>query len=177
MLARIRSLFTVSFATLLFGTAAVAADSPASTVTAFYREHIKLHLSGAPSPRDLKVVAPFLSQHLQALLERAWQRCEEDLKKAPDEKPSFAEGDLFTSLFEGPTSFQILGTETLAHEYAVTVQFKYTAAGETTTWKDVVRVASKQGKPVIVNIEYGGTWDFAAKGSLVSTLEEGVLAE
>lgn len=158
---------------LLLQLPAYAAESPASTVTGFYRKHIELKLSGAPSPKQLQAIAPYLSQHLQALLERAWQQHERDIKRAPDEKPAFAEGDLFTSLFEGPTSFAVIRTETLAHEYAVTVQFTYQAEGQQTVWKDVVRVASKQGKPVIVNVEYGGDWPFAAKGSLITTLEEG----
>jgi hypothetical protein len=123
----------------------------------------------------LKLVAPYLSQHLQALLERAWQKREQDLKQTPEEKPTLAEGDLFTSLFEGPSSFEVLSTETLAHEYAVTVRFNHKSGGEQSTWKDVVRVANKQGKPVIVDVEYGGNWDFAPKGTLVSTLEDNVL--
>jgi hypothetical protein len=152
---------------------ASAAEVPAAVVKAFYSKHIQMHLSGAPSPQQLRVVAPYLSQHLQALLERAWRKHEQDLQLAPDEKPSYAEGDLFTSLFEGPTSFEILSTETLAHEYAVTVRFDHLSNGIHSTWKDVVRVANTQGRLAIVDVEYGGDWDFAPHGTLISALEDG----
>lgn len=166
-----------SLAALLFSFAAAAADSPASVVRGFYRKHIELRLSGAPTPAQLKQIAPYLSQHLQALLERAWTKHEQDVKRAPEEKPAFAEGDLFTSLFEGPTSFEIVRTEALAYEHAVTVRFAHLSGGEPSTWTDVVRVANKQGKAVIVNVEYGGNWDVAARGSLITALEEGVLTQ
>jgi hypothetical protein len=174
MLARISTLITALAVCLVLNTAA-ATDSPASVVNAFYKKHSELQLSGAPSPQQLKVVAPYLSQHLQALLERAWHQREQDLRASPDEKPAFAEGDLFTSLFEGPTSFQVLNTESLAHEYAVTVRFDRQSGKERSTWNDIVRVASMQGKLVIVDVEYGGKWDFAPKGTLVAVLEDGVL--
>jgi hypothetical protein len=153
-----------------------AAESPASVVAGFYRKDLALHLSGAPTPQQLQVIAPYLSQHLQALLERAWQQRQRDIARAPDDKPAFADGDLFSSLFEGPTQFEIVGTETLMHEYAVTVRFTYKSGGTPTVWKDVVRLASKQGRLVIVDIEYGGTWEFAAKGTLVSALDQGMMA-
>jgi len=176
MVARITA---VLFATLVLvlPSFATAADSPASIVSAFYKKRIALHFSGAPTPQQLQGMAPFLSQHLQALLERAWQKREKDAARAPDEKPAFAEGDLFSSLFEGPSAFEILSTETLVHEYAVTVRFVYqTAANEKTVWKDTVRLANKQGRLVIVDVEYGGDWPFAAQGTLVSALDEGMMS-
>lgn len=176
MSVRFPALTFAALAALLFSMASLAADSPSSVVSGFYRKHLELRLSGAPTPTQLKQLAPYLSQHLQALLERAWAKRELDIKRAPDEKPAFAEGDLFTSLFEGPASFEILRTETLAHEYAVAVRFTYRSGGETSTWTDVVRVANKLGQLVIVNVEYGGNWDFAARGSLITALEDGALA-
>jgi hypothetical protein len=150
MVVRLTAVMLVAFACLLPPGFATAADSPASVVTAFYKKRLSLNLSGAPTPQQLQALAPYLSQHLQAL---------------------FAEGDLFSSLFEGPGSFEIATSETLVHEYAVTVHFKY----DKTQWKDVVRLATKQGHLVIVDIEYGGDWAFAAKGTLVSALDEGMM--
>ena len=174
--ARLTAFLFASLALVSPAQSAGAAESPASVVSAFYKKHSALHPSGAPTPQQLQAMAPFLSQHLQALLERAWQRHQNDVAKAPDAKPAFADGDLFTSLFEGPTSFAVAGTETLVHEYAVTVRFTHKSGAEQTVWKDVVRLANKQGRLVIVDIEYGGDWAFAAKGTLVSALDEGMLA-
>lgn len=170
---RVRLIVLVLACLTAFGTPqfANAADSPASIVSAFYKKHLALHLSGAPTPQQLQAIAPHLSQHLQALLERAWQRRESDRSRAPDEKPAFAEGDLFSSLFEGPTAFEIVKTESLVHEYAVTVRFTHRSGAQQTIWKDVVRLATKQGKLVIVDIEYGGDWPLAAKGTLVQVLD------
>ena len=177
MLARIAApLLLASLALIAPQQHAAAADSPTSVVAGFYKKDLALHLSGAPTPQQLQVIAPYLSQHLQALLERAWQQHQRDIARAPDEKPAFADGDLFSSLFEGPTSFEIARTDTLVHEYAVTVRFTHQSGGEQTVWKDVVRLAHRQGRLVIVDIEYGGTWEFAAKGTLVSALDQGMLA-
>jgi hypothetical protein len=174
-LARFTAVFIAALACLIPTAFVVAADTPASTpagvVTAFYKKRLATNFSGAPTPQQLQALAPFLSQHLQALLERAWQKHQRDLAQAPGEKPAFAEGDLFSSLFEGPASFDIVRSETLVHEYAVTVRFKH----DTTSWQDVVRLANKQGRLVIVDIEYGGDWPFAAKGTLVSALDEGMM--
>ena len=172
MLVRSITVILLSLACVLPLRPAHAADSPAAVVSAFYKQRLALNFSGAPTPQQLQALSPYLSQHLQALLERAWQKRERDRARAPDEKPAFAEGDLFSSLFEGPTSFAIAGNEVLVHEYAVTVRFKH----EETTWKDTVRLANKQGRVVIVDIEYGGDWPFAAKGTLVSALDEGMIS-
>ena len=173
---RITAFVLASFALLGPSQPAQAGESPGGIVSAFYKKHIAMHLTGAPTPQQLQVIAPYLSQHLQALLERAWQQHQKDVARAPDEKPAFTDGDLFSSLFEGPTSFEILGTETFVHEYAVTVRFTANAGPQQKVWKDVIRLANKQGRLVIVDIEYGGEWAFAAKGTLVSTLEQGMLA-
>jgi hypothetical protein len=176
MVARITAVLLATLA-LVLPPLTTAADSPASIVAAFYKKRIALHFSGAPTPQQLQGMAPFLSQHLQALLERAWQKREKDVARAPDEKPAFAEGDLFSSLFEGPSAFEILSTEALVHEYAVTVRLTYEkTANEKIVWKDTVRLATKQGRLVIVDVEYGGDWPFAAKGTLVSALDEGMMA-
>jgi len=172
MIARITAVMLASLALILPLRSASAADSPAGIVSAFYKKRLALNFSGAPTPQQLQALAPYLSQHLQALLERAWHKHESDRKRAPDEKPAFADGDLFSSLFEGPVAFDIVKSEALVHEYAVTVRFTH----QQTVWKDVVRLATKQGHVVIVDIEYGGNWPFAAKGTLVSALDEGMVA-
>jgi len=46
------------------------------------------------------------SNTLRSLLVAARKRDESDAARAPDEKPSFAEGDLVSRLFEGPDGGQ-----------------------------------------------------------------------
>jgi hypothetical protein len=42
------------------------------------------------------------------------------------------------------------------------------------TWTDHVVVRSESGRLVVADVEYGGDWAFASKGSLLSSLREGL---
>jgi hypothetical protein len=154
---------------------APAPASPARVVEDFYTARIRSKLTGAPSAEELAQIAPFLSDTLRALLVAARQMRDADVARAPDEKPAFAEGDLFSSLFEGPTAFRIV-TDSVAPSGRVPVRFTYADARDTTTWTDAVQVAQEQGRYVITDVQYGGKWDFANGGSLRTSLEQALAA-
>jgi hypothetical protein len=46
----------------------------------------------------------------------------------------------------------------------------YSGSTPTVEWSDVVVVIPQHGHPVIDDIRYGGSWDFANTGSLRSSL-------
>lgn len=164
---------------LLLATLVLACRSPAdkdaaSVVERFYGTTRSLRVSGAPSPEQLTALAPYLSDSLRALLAAAERLRDADMARAPDEKPSFAEGDFFSSLFEGATSVTIVTDSLRGSTHAVTVRMTSNAAQPATTWTDVAILVAQGGRWVIDDIVYGGQWAFAAKGALRTALQNGL---
>ena len=145
-------------------------EPPTRVVEQFHEVRLRSKLTGAPARDELTRLAPFLSDTLRALLAAARRLHDAELARAPDEKPAFAEGDLFSSLFEGPTSFRVV-TDSVSADGPVPVRFTYADGKDTTTWTDRVQVARRQGRYVVADVEYGGTWAFANGGSLRTSLE------
>ena len=141
-----------------------------SVVQEFYTATITGHMSGAPSAEQLVTISPFLSDTLRALLAAARKRNEADVARAPDEKPSFAEGDLFSSLFEGPNAVAVLPDSARGAARVAAVRMTSTEAKPAVTWVDHVVLTQRAGRYVIDDIEYGGQWDFANKGTLRASL-------
>ena len=73
-----------------------------------------------------------------------------DTKRAPTEKPAFADGDVFSSLFEGRTAFRVASTTVRAETTFVVMAFTYDTQKPAVTWRDtlvVVGSASTAGAP------------------------------
>ncbi|HWA13206.1 MAG TPA: hypothetical protein VHA15_08940 [Burkholderiales bacterium] len=153
-------------------------QSPAAGVAErFYKARLEADVVGAPDEKQLKVLAPHLGRELRVLLEQARKRQLEDIARAPGDKPAFADGDLFSSLFEGPTSFKVGVDETTGDTHRVSVQLAYDRQQPVVSWTDKVVVKNEDGRPVVVDIEYGGNWDFGNKGTLVSVLKQALVPQ
>lgn len=139
-------------------------------VQRFYAAVIANHVTGAPTDRQLATLSPHLSDTLRALLTAARRRSDADAVRAPNEKPVFAEGDLFSSLFEGPNAVEVVADSARGPFRVATVRMTYSATAPVVTWVDRVVLAKERGRFVIDDVEYGGEWDFANKGTLRSTL-------
>ena len=129
---------------VLLAVLAVAGCQPVPPPTAtmvveqFYRATIANRVSGAPTAEQLVMLAPYLSDTLQSLLVAARKRNEADAARAPDEKPSFAEGDLFSSLFEGPNAVELLGDSARGPVRVVGVRMTAITVNPPITWTDHV---------------------------------------
>jgi hypothetical protein len=115
-------------------------------------------------------MAPYLSAELRGLLDEAAALRDTEAAAHPDEKPPFAEGDLFTSLFEGPTGMAILASPEGGASRRLVVRFTDNRPAPAVTWTDTVVVVEEEGRLVVADVLYGGTWDFASRGSLLETL-------
>lgn len=82
------------------GTGAIA-QTAAETTDQFYAKLASLNIRGLPDADQLKEISPFLSSNIIAVIRRDQKKQDAFSKKRPDEKPPWAEGDLFSSLFEG----------------------------------------------------------------------------
>lgn len=144
-----------------------AADTPAEVATDFYRARMAIGSTGVPTTAQLDTLAPFLSAQLRLLLQEARVLHDAQAAAHPDEKPAFADGDLFSSLFEGPTGFAVLAG---GSGLRVAVELRDDRATPPVTWSDTVVVQEEGGRLVVADIVYGATWDFANRGSLVALL-------
>ena len=126
--------------------------------------------SGAPSAKELAALRPFITDTLARGLALADSLRAADIVRAPDEKPRFVEGDLFSSLFEGTTAFRILPATSAASPVLVPVEYTYDRQPPTVTWTDTVVVVQQGGRWLVQDIRYGGTWAFGNKGSLLRQL-------
>lgn len=175
-----RALERFGLALMLGGIAAScgAPKSPtASVVEDFYKARLEARIIGAPDEKQLRTLAPYLGEELRGLLDQAHKRRLDDTARAPGDKPAFADGDLFSSLFEGPTSFKVGADEVTGDVHRVSVQLAFDRQQPVVSWTDKVVVKSENGKSVVVDIEYGGSWAFGNKGTLVSMLKKALTPE
>jgi hypothetical protein len=148
--------------------------SARTVVQEFYASTIAQRVDGAPTVAQLATLGPFLSDTLRALLAAARQRSEADAAREPNEKPAFVEGNLFSSLFEGPNAVEVVADSTRGDVQVATVHMTSTTANPPVVWTDRVVLTKQGGRYVIDDVEYGGTWDFASKGSLRASLVAGL---
>ena len=158
----------------LTGCARAASDSPTQVVASFYQARLAPRIDGAPSESELARIAPFISDTLRALLVAARELRDREAARAPDEKPPFADGDLFSSLFEGPSRFEVLSDTPGLPPDRVAVQLGSGTDTAAVSWADRAVVRSVNGRYVIDDIEFGGTWPFANIGSTRGMLESGL---
>jgi len=145
-----------------------------AVVEQFYATAIAQRVTGAPTAPQLVALAPYLSDTLRALLTAARQRSEADAAREPDEKPSFVEGDLFSSLFEGPNVVEVLVDSARGPNQVATVRMTSNTTTPAVVWKDRVVLTRVNGRYVIDDVEYAGDWAFANKGTLRESLVAGL---
>ncbi len=157
---------------VLVGCNRIIEDSPAAVVTKLYRTIAEKQITGAPNPEQLSAISPYISVDLADLLRRARQLHDAEVKRSPDEKPSFAEGSLFSSLFEGPTSTRVTGGRNEGNgTFFIPISMAYSdGRSPEVKWTDNAVVIRQNDKYVVSDIEHGGKWDFATKGSLAANL-------
>jgi hypothetical protein len=147
-------------------------DSPSAVATRFYDFYLSQPMNrGLPSIEQCRQMAPLLSRGLQDAIGTARREQDKFITEHPDEKPPWIEGDLFTSLFEGATSYKVERID-LKDDHAdvvVTLTFK-DAANRAVTWTDRLVLVRENDHWVVEDLEYGGNWDFANHGTLRQSL-------
>jgi hypothetical protein len=150
--------------------------APGERVHAFLLDCYGLRFRGLPQPAQVDALTVHLSPILISRLKRAYDGQQAYARRFPGDKPPLIEGDLFSSLFEGPTSYAIAEVVPDGERARVLVKFTFTdpATGQVVrTWNDrylVVR-GPRVGGWLVEDVEYLGDWDFASKGKLSEALE------
>jgi hypothetical protein len=158
---------------LVMGSGSVFAQqqNPEAFAGSFYQKYLELNIRGLPDERQLKALSPFLSEDLQRLFVKARAEQQQFIKKNPEEKPPWIEGDLFTSLFEGARSFKVGKAKKRGNYVDVSVGFEYQEGGSTSRWNDeLVLVRTKNGWRVH-DVLLKGDWQFKGGSSLRQSLK------
>ena len=143
---------------------------PQGTARIFYTELRRLGVHSLPAGEEWNLLAPRVTEELAQAITLAQKEQAEFMKKHPDEKPPWVDGDLFSSLFEGPKTFVIGEAKTKGDRSEVPVKCVHTEGGETFKWTDTIILKETEKGWLVDDIHYGGSWDFAATGTLKEAL-------
>lgn len=165
---------------LVLAMPAQAADTGAMAKAAsdFYAVYSSFHqrLDGIPDAKARAKFAPVISDRLNGLIVRA-RAAEETFTNAYKDSPPFVEGDLFTSNYEGATSYKIgacAGDDRSGH-CTVALTYDPRVVGDTQNkpmhWTDTAYVVNTPSGWKLDDVGFGGNWDFANKGKVSQTLD------
>lgn len=144
--------------------------TPTEAAMQFYTMLDALGVHRVPDATSLAALRPYITMQLANALAAADSARSADIKRAPDEKPAFADGDVFGSLFEGRTAFRIASTTVRAETTFVVMALTNDREKPAVTWRDTLVVVPESGRAVVADIRYGATWDFAYRGTLSGVL-------
>ena len=139
-------------------------------VSDFYEMRQRLGRTGLPDENEMKAYRAFLCPSLAATMDAARVRQRVYMDEHPDDKPPLIEGDLFSSLFEGPDVVSAAGTEVDGTGARVTLAMRAGDGDKAPHWKDQLLLERHDGIWCIADVDYRGDWPFANKGKLSETL-------
>jgi len=171
----------IALALLSLAAAPAVAPSPPGTKTpeaaaaGFYQAAISsIPGGGVPNTKALAKLRPFLTEDLALALVKAEKAEAHYAQRTKNEVPPLVEGDLFSSLTEGPTAVDGVRCTRSGQSARCKVQLRSDdtqGAIEPTRWTDHVILMNKDGWR-INDIVYGASWEFGNKGNLRTLLNE-----
>ncbi len=136
-------------------------------------------IRGLPSAEQLQRLSPLITPELCALFEQARVYQELQMRRHPDEKPPWIEGDMFSSLFEGVTSWEVgdVFSAPSVDPWARVKQTYAEAGQKPESWTDTIVFKQRGGRLLVDDMRMGGDWDFntgtSLRGGLPGGLREG----
>jgi hypothetical protein len=150
-----------------------SAGKPKESASVVYAELLSLKPQGLPDSKEWIVLKPLLTPALAAKFDEARRQQQAFAKKSPGDKPPWVEGDLFSSLFEGPTNYEIKDINEQGKRAEVLVYLQNASDGQKVRWKDVLILKKVGSRWLLDDIRYGGNWPFAPRGTLSEMLTSG----
>jgi hypothetical protein len=156
---------------VLLSAAPAAADEAMTAAAArFYAVYGTFHPSdGIPDAGGRARLAPVLSARLSRQLAQA-ARAEDRFNARNRDSPPLLEGDLFTSGFEGATSWKVGACSGDAKTAHCTVALRYDRGQKPLAWTDTLYLVAGPGGWRVDDIGYGGRFAFGNTGRLSDTL-------
>lgn len=153
-------------AVLLAGQAAYAVDEVQEAAVNFYRTYLRLRtfggLSGIPNERQLARLAQLITPELHGLFTEALREQRRCAAQFPDDKPPWIEGDIFSSSFEGYTSFHVANSKPRAQGRQVAVRFTYVDGRDKVRWSDTLLLSNLEGRWLVDDVRYRATFAFTS---------------
>lgn len=163
----------VAGALILLVQAPLAAETgPAATASGFLAVYGGFHPSdGIPDSGGRAKLAPFLSAGLNKMLAEG-AAAEARFAARIKDAPPMIEGDLFTSMFEGATSWKLGACSVQGSTARCPVAFTHAEEGmQPVTWSDTLILTSTSQGWRVNDIAYGGGFRFGNTGRLTDTLK------
>jgi hypothetical protein len=143
-----------------------AADEAREAAAAFYRNYLALRQSGGPSgipdEAQLAKLAPSITAELRGLLAAALREQARCAKQFPGDKPPWIEGDIFSSNFEGFTSFSASNSRPRNAGREVAIRFTYAERKYRVKWADTLVLRNEAGRWLVDDIFYRGHFAFTS---------------
>ena len=164
-------------ALLLLASAASATDDGAQkAANDFYAASMSvksIHIEGILPAKVRAKMTPYITPALDKLLADADKAEDIHAKKTKNEEPPLVEGDLFSSTFEGVSTYKVGACETKGDAATCPVALTYsdTQDKSTSKWTDKLLLVRSNGAWKVDDIAYGGTWDFGNKGKMTDALK------
>jgi hypothetical protein len=146
------------------------AQGPVAVAMDFLAMHKRFGNSGLPSRADMGAYDAFLCPSLAQAVRAAQVRQEVAKAERPDEKPPYVEGDLFSSLFEGPDEFEARDSVVEGDRARVQIAMSTGSGEQARRWTDTLELRLDEGIWCLDDVAYGGDWPFANKGRLGAVL-------
>lgn len=144
--------------------------TPTEAAMQFYTMLDALGVHRVPDATSLAALRPYISMQLANALAAADSVRSADVQRAPNDKPAFADGDVFSSLFEGRTTFRVASTTVRAETTFVVMALTNDREKPAVAWRDTLVVVPESGHAVVADIRYGASWEFGYRGTLSGVL-------
>ena len=161
------------------GCLADSAADMANTADGFYRAYLTVHPSdGIPDAGALAKYEPYISPALDRLLKDG-AAAEAAFASSHKDSPPVIEGDLFTSNFEGASTFKVGACRAEQKSGHCSVALTYSDTSQNPgdkpfVWNDTVYLIETPEGWRIDDVGYGGNWPFGNKGRLKDTLKQAI---
>ena len=145
-------------------------------IDGFYQQHIKNPSSGLPGQEELQQLQPFLSSALFALLRKAAEAQDRYHASAAMALPPLVDGDLFTSLFEGATTFTFDSCDSDKLRASCLVRLRHAYGSDHSngpsheSWRDQLLLVKENQQWRIDDIEFIGNEQSSHREYLSDTL-------
>ncbi len=168
----------VALALVAATVSAIAASKTADMIRAtmqFYRAALPVEPGGVPDAKARASLKPYISPALDELLARAGQAETDYAKAARGVAPPLLAGDIFTSSYDGATSFTVESCQAKGTGAECSVALTYAPKGDSRFagsrhWSDRVELVRSDGGWRVDDIDYGGIWPDANMGTLRANL-------
>jgi hypothetical protein len=149
------------------------APTPEEGARAFYGKVVRLGIRGVPDATQLREIAPAVSSSLARALRDAAGAERRHRKATGNREPPLWEGDVFSSLFEGPTEATVDRCQTEGdHAQCIASLSFRDYFGGSHRWNDRAIMVRERGRWVVDDIAYEARWAFGNKGTLRANLAD-----